>query len=247
MKTSVLSTKWRYKYATRSSLVFDDSLLRERPNKTNKFLSIINHVLLVNSGPIHKFELHVGRKLPIHEIEKWILFLSRRHLKVFVFSSTKYVDTPFGVSSSLFSCQSLTDLDLGRCSLLPPSTFGGFKKLKSLGLYSVVVCEAALERLISSSPVLERLTVSYCKDIHRLCVNAPNIQHLTITGCFIHLSLGNTTRLTVFSIETYDEDVEAEDVYFKNLLSGMPRIQRLDIGRRYLHVRAQCTSIFFFF
>ncbi|XP_061346443.1 F-box/FBD/LRR-repeat protein At1g13570-like [Gastrolobium bilobum] len=54
--TSILSRKWRYKWATVPNLVFDnDTLLYYTLDSSidmNKLVSYIDHVLLLHSGPI---------------------------------------------------------------------------------------------------------------------------------------------------------------------------------------------------
>jgi hypothetical protein len=61
VRTSVLSNKWRYKWTTVPNLVFDKQCVSA--NSRNPFFymrklsAIIDHVLLLYSGPINKFKL----------------------------------------------------------------------------------------------------------------------------------------------------------------------------------------------
>jgi len=61
-RTSVLSNKSRKKWSTLPDLVFDRQCVsaavsKDRSVIDNKFVRTINHVLLLHSGPINKFEI----------------------------------------------------------------------------------------------------------------------------------------------------------------------------------------------
>ncbi|KAK2398760.1 F-box/FBD/LRR-repeat protein [Trifolium repens] len=61
VRTSVLSNKWRNKWYTLPNLVFDKHCVSHVASKhplviENKFLKIVDHVLLVHSGAINMFK-----------------------------------------------------------------------------------------------------------------------------------------------------------------------------------------------
>jgi len=147
VRTSSLSTNWRYKWTTLPEIVFD----RECIAKTfeDKLPRIIDHVLLLHSGSIKKFKLsrlHIG----VTDVDRWTLCLTRRHVKEFVLEIWKDPNQPYEIHACLFSCQSLHHLELFNCWLIPPSTFQGFRNLKSLDLQHVTMIKDAFENLVSA-------------------------------------------------------------------------------------------------
>ncbi|KAF6156364.1 hypothetical protein GIB67_031485 [Kingdonia uniflora] len=76
-KTSVLSTKWRYKWAAVPQLKFYDYIDEIPANYS--IVNIIDHVLLLHIRPIHKFELShtcVNNMLSFRDMDRWIFVLS---------------------------------------------------------------------------------------------------------------------------------------------------------------------------
>ncbi|CAI8601765.1 unnamed protein product [Vicia faba] len=85
--TSVLSRKWGKKWSTQPDLVFDKRsvstlALEDLSIIRRKFLRMIDHVLLLHSGPINKFKLsNSGSNImgvnSLADIHRWILHLTR--------------------------------------------------------------------------------------------------------------------------------------------------------------------------
>ncbi|PRQ26565.1 putative F-box domain-containing protein [Rosa chinensis] len=71
VRTSVLSTKWRYKSAMLPHLVFD------APQQT--FADVVDHVLLSHIGPLYKFKI-VKKYIYFRDMDRWILHMSRNVL-----------------------------------------------------------------------------------------------------------------------------------------------------------------------
>jgi len=202
VRTSVLSNKWRCKWATIPNLVFN----RQCVSKTSifddpfldikgKLMEIIDHVLLLYSGPINKFEIsHCGVNL-ISEtaLDRWIFHLTKRSIKELVLQISER--KPYKIPLCLFSCQSLHHLTLYYCLLKPPSTIEGLKNLKSLDLDHVSMSQHAFENLISSCPLLEKLTLTELDGFTRIKIQAPNLKVLDIFGKFKDISFDNTFQL----------------------------------------------------
>ncbi|CAJ2675114.1 unnamed protein product [Trifolium pratense] len=204
-RTSVLSHIWRNKWSTLPDLMFDRQCVpaatSEDPSVSKiKFLRIIDDVLLLHSGPINKVQISAGYDLidmnSVADINRWILHLTKRSFKKLVLDF--WLDEPYKIPCCLFSCQSLHRLELYWCSLKPPTTFEGFRNLKSLHLEQVTMTQDAFEKLISGSPLLEKLKVAYLDGFTQINIHAPNIKCVQIIGKFEGISFDNTPQLAKY-------------------------------------------------
>jgi hypothetical protein len=144
----------------------------------------------------------------------------------------------------LFSCQSLQRLKLYGCGLKPPTTFEGFKNLKSIDLNFVMVAQDVFENLISGCPQLEELKLTEVEGLDQINVHAPNLMLFKIIGEFEGISFDNTFQLTTIAIYSW-LDLNSESNQRKphgrssNLLEffdHQPHIQSLDIGGYFFKV-----------
>ncbi|XVF73675.1 hypothetical protein PTKIN_Ptkin13bG0001800 [Pterospermum kingtungense] len=245
VRSSVLSRKWRYKWATIPNLVFEDQYLnassQDQTFIENKLVNIIDHVLLLHKGPIHKFKLSHRDLLGVTDIDRWILFISRSSIKEFILEIWK--GQLYKPPSCLFDCQNLIHLELFNCLLKPPLAFKGFKNLKSLDLQHITIVQDVFENLISSCPLLEKLTLMNFTGITHLNINAPNLQFFDIGGIFDDVSFQNTFHLAMVSIDLYvnidiNENV-APDSSSKLLrfFVNLPHIRRLEVQSFFLKAR----------
>ncbi|PNX98277.1 F-box/FBD/LRR-repeat protein [Trifolium pratense] len=180
VRTSVLSSKWRNKWYTIPNLVFDPNYVSEDP-------SIVDHVLLLHSGPINKFEISDLNHIPVNssvatDIDRWILHLIRRSIKELVLDLVLMDEVRYKIPWCLFSCQSLNRLELYSCWLKPPTTFEGLRNLTSLDLDHVTINQDHLEKLISGCPLLENLMLTDIDNITQLNVHAPKLKEFDILG-----------------------------------------------------------------
>ncbi|CAN0872817.1 F-box/FBD/LRR-repeat protein At1g13570, partial [Linum grandiflorum] len=244
VRTSSLSRKWRYKWAKIPNLVFDNHCVSSpSPDQTlikNKLVNIVDHVLLLHSGAIHKFKLSHRELVGVTDIDRWILHLSRRCIKEFILEIWK--GQRYKLPCCLFSYQNLTHLELFNCLLKPPSTFKGFRNLKSLDLQHITLAQDAFENLITSCPLLERLTLMNFDGFTHLKINAPNLQFFDIGGIFDDVSFKNTCQLTLVSIGLYvnlKNDRNLATGSSSKLLSffaNLPHIRRLEVQSYFLKV-----------
>ncbi|EYU28924.1 hypothetical protein MIMGU_mgv1a006986mg [Erythranthe guttata] len=238
VRTSVLSTRWRNKWALLTHLVFNDRSAIQFHDITALQHIIVNFVtrfLFLHDGPIHKFSLCTSYLQSSPDIDQWLLFISRKDVKELILELGE--GEWFRAPSSVFSCKNLTRLELVRCELDPPPNFKGFLFLKYLSLQQVLIPPDDVERLISSCPLLESLTLSYFDSLE-LTVRAPNLKYLILEGEFKDLCLANTPLLVAISVAMYMTDDIAEhfeqssSCNFDKLLGGVPNLERL-IGHIY--------------
>jgi hypothetical protein len=110
---------------------------------------------------------------------------------------------PYKIPLCLFSCQSLYHLQLFRCLVKPPTTFEGLMYLKILDLENVTVAQDALENLISSCPLLEKLIlVDLDHSFTQINIHAPNLKIFAITGKFESINFDNTSQLTMLASQS---------------------------------------------
>ncbi|XWS25711.1 hypothetical protein CRYUN_Cryun27aG0091000 [Craigia yunnanensis] len=242
VRTSVLSRKWRYRWATIPYLVFDNQCLnvssQDQTFIKDKLVNIIDHVLLLHKGPIHKFKLSHRDLLGVADIDRWILCISRSSIKEFILEMWK--GQRYKPPSCLFNCQNFIHLELFNCLLKPPLTFKGFKNLRSLDLQHITIVQDVFENLISSCPLLERLTLMNFTGVTHLSINAPNLQFFDIGGIFDDVSFQNTFHLALISIGLY-VDIDNDENDARNTSSkllkffvNLPHIRRLEVQSYFL-------------
>ncbi|KAG8366513.1 hypothetical protein BUALT_Bualt17G0087800 [Buddleja alternifolia] len=236
VRTSVLSTRWRYKWSSLTHLVFDDrSETNDKTIVQNRIVNFITRFLFLHDGPIHKFSLSSSYLQSSPDIDQWLLFISRKNVKELVLELGE--GEWFRAPSCVFSCKNLIRLELVRCELDPPVNFKGFLYLKYLSLQQVLIPPDDIECLISSCPLLESLTLSYFDSLE-LTVRAPNLKYLVLEGEFKDLCLENTPLLVAISVAMYMTDDIAEhfeqssSCNFDKFLGGVPKLERL-VGHIY--------------
>jgi hypothetical protein len=89
VRTSVLSTKWRYMWKSVPELEFCEdffSRFKYHDDPDLEISRIITEVLSLHNGPIYKFSLQISYSINFtittEYLSKWILFLSKRGIKV---------------------------------------------------------------------------------------------------------------------------------------------------------------------
>ncbi|PRQ22599.1 putative FBD domain, leucine-rich repeat domain, L domain-containing protein [Rosa chinensis] len=222
-------------------LEFDEFDWRERTNR--EFVNMIDHVLLVHIVPIRKFILRCTmNQVAPRDIDRWITHLSRNSIKELIINL--WIVQEYNIPFSLFSCQGLVRLELLECLLKPPSTFKGFKSLKSLQLHHVGMAQDAFENLIRCSPLLERLTLLSCDGVTGLRIDAPNLQYLEVLGEFDVVNLDSASSITEAEIwmGIGNDPIGVPAGWIpacssSNLLmifDHLPHIRRLEIRRHFL-------------
>lgn len=234
VRTSILSRRWRYRWASLPHLVFDDNCVESSAEKAvteNNMIKFITRVLFLHKGPIHKFKLSTTLLHSCPDIDQWLLFLSRNEIRELSLELGEA--NLYRMPSCLFSCRKLTSLELFRFELDPPLDFKGFTCLRTLILHDVSVPPESMEILITDCPLLENFTLSYFENAE-ISIAPPNLKYLCLEGDFLEVSLEYMPHLTDMSITLYMNDEAAEQLEHKSLfcnfskiLGGVPNIERL--------------------
>lgn len=203
VRTSVLSSKWKFKWAQLSQYVFDDkcfpSSLLHKVARWEFIRNIFEQIQLHNNGPIEKFKLSAYCRPKHSELEQWIQFLTERGVKELIL---EYFDSPkrFQLPLCLFSCPQLSRLELYGCLFKLPPSFNGFQGLVVLRLTEVSIDNDTLESLIVNCTVLEKLTLLRIDGASSLSVRNENLKCLEIDCYFDDICLRNSPLLTSVDI-----------------------------------------------
>ncbi|KAM0939183.1 putative F-box domain, FBD domain, leucine-rich repeat domain superfamily [Dioscorea sansibarensis] len=179
VRTSILSTKWRYVWASLRKLVFDDKDFISDEDFDDMFPEFVDRFLLLHDGPILQFHLMMEFELSA-TIDRWILVVSRKKVQNFRLVLSGPLDDMYEVHSSLFSCQELRHLWLANCSVTLPRNFKGLVKLKTLKLLDIDISDDDLSYLVSSSTQLQQLELIWSENGNSLDIEGKKGQKLTI-------------------------------------------------------------------
>uniref|UniRef100_A0A0E0JN83 F-box/LRR-repeat protein 15/At3g58940/PEG3-like LRR domain-containing protein n=1 Tax=Oryza punctata TaxID=4537 RepID=A0A0E0JN83_ORYPU len=112
----------------------------------------------------------------------------------------------YEVPTAVFSCKTLTKLELFSCRLRVPARLTGLRAVRSLQLRSVVASNADIRRVIAQCRAMEDLLI---QDIHKarsIVVWAPSLEKLCIDSFrSLRVSVKNAPRLDAAELSlSYD-------------------------------------------
>ena len=212
VRTSFLSRAWRYRCTTIPHLIFDlestDRVMEKYSQNDDaelqayRFVSVINKILLLHKGPILKFSLSIPRGYNfntriIHDyINQWISLLSKNGTKQLAMDNSSELEESNAHNFSL--------LDLSHLRLLgfwfryTPSC-GRFANLTHLEL---VEATYDFGQGIFYCPVLEKLTLIFCRGLFPNNFWAPNLKRLiqVYHGISSEYSLAGLEKLEEYSL-----------------------------------------------
>ncbi|XP_039118148.1 putative FBD-associated F-box protein At5g56690 isoform X2 [Dioscorea cayenensis subsp. rotundata] len=180
VRTSVLSSKWRYVWASMRKLVFDDKDFITDEDFDNMFAEFVDRFLLLHDGLIQKFHLMMEFELS-ETIDRWILVVSRKKVQNLKLVLSGPLDDMYKTHSSLFSCHELRHLCLENCSVILPRNFKGLGKLKTLKLHDIDISDDDLIYLVSSCTQLQQLELIWSENGNILDIEGKEGQKLTIS------------------------------------------------------------------
>ncbi|KAJ3705172.1 hypothetical protein LUZ61_008877 [Rhynchospora tenuis] len=229
-RNSILSSKWKDSWAEIPDLVFKEDCT---PSQLTR---IVDMVLLAHKGPITTFELD-GEYASDEAINRWLAILSQNAIKNLRLRFDIFEDCK--IPSSIFSCQKLEQLDISECSIDAPECFEGFKLLRNLSVSNCYLWGTTIEKLVSSCPLLENLTLSYIFEHDNILIRGPNLRRLSILGRFTHLSLEAPKLISasifrdcvpLFGYQTFDLVNDGSKSKILCALGQLSNIEDLEIG-----------------
>ncbi|KAL9145912.1 hypothetical protein ABFS82_13G075800 [Erythranthe guttata] len=165
VRTSILGQRWRHLWAYVPNLDFD-----------NENQETINRVMLLRKvQTLHTFLLYHKINCSPYQLDTWVTFAILRNVQ----KLHLYFRYQTALPRCLFTCETLVNLTLDSCGVVPSSGAVRLPRLKTLHL-SFVQFEAdeSLPHLISGCPVLEELVMEFLLDMVHCCISSPTIKFL---------------------------------------------------------------------
>ncbi|CAH1441126.1 unnamed protein product [Lactuca virosa] len=240
-RLSVLSKKWRHRWTTIRTLVFDKYFSSKFATNgylgCNGFIRIINTVLILHKGPILKFHLHIPNISldSFQEVDQFIALLSRNGVRELKLTNSNEC---YRLPSHLFSCLELTKLELQNCFFKQPLEFEGFLNLEELLLedidFGANLCGTKI-----NLPRLKKLILHTCTNVYNFNIKATKLQDLTVVACpdAMLLQLLDSSCLFVAWItfkRPVTNFVRVKKINLATMLSNLPRIEYFYINSHFL-------------
>ncbi|XP_059624188.1 F-box protein At4g22280-like [Cornus florida] len=204
VKTSVLSTKWKYHWTSITNFYFyyrtPFGMRRDNCDQSVKsFINFVYQVLLQSVSDMHKFRLRCENKCDNSHLSQWISIAILRHVReVDISLVNEHVMLP----RELWNCNTLVVLKLDGVFALNVPSMVCLPSLKILHLDKIKFSDDdSTERLVSSCPVLEDLALINCfwKNINVLNISALALKSLTIDSDLYDYNTFNYMYKIVFN------------------------------------------------
>ncbi|KAJ3686265.1 hypothetical protein LUZ61_015429 [Rhynchospora tenuis] len=160
VRTSALARSWRNLWTHLPCL----NLCNRRDRLRGKWTQRAYHLVSSLQGPLHYFQLDYYRQNPVPHEDSVLLqsLLDLLPQKGGVEKLDLIFDTKPLEKICLPSFHSLYVLNLSGCHVVLPTGFQGFRRLKTLSMHSVGICNDELNLLVRTSKNLTSLVISKC-------------------------------------------------------------------------------------
>ncbi|KAJ9559056.1 hypothetical protein OSB04_013670 [Centaurea solstitialis] len=240
VRTSTLSKDWRYKWTTMTSLVLDEQFSKKVKRygdfSHNGFIRSVNHFMILHSGPISKFSLHIPEmQLDIfQEINQWMVFLSRSGVRELVLTNSS---RRYKLPSHLSSFSELRKLKLENFTFMPPLKFEGLPNLEDLFLKDIDFRPGSCG-IQANLPELRKLSLYSCTNVCNFKIHAQKLESLvveTFPDAMLLRLLDSPclTRVAIRNLKSIVDSVPAERRNLAELLRNLPKIQCLIVDGQF--------------
>ncbi|CAH9098868.1 unnamed protein product [Cuscuta epithymum] len=179
VRTSVLSSNWKYTWTKLSHIKLDETLWpKTSVSKDSAFLTCVRrifHIVLNHEGPITEVTIALSKLKDCPEIDNLLLILSKSDVEGL---TLKIQAGQCLLPSSFFKCKNLKHVSLYSYRVHLPSNFTGFNQLLAIKMDLVSIGSEQLASLVSSCPLLEHLwlRISSTYTYESLEIHAPNLK-----------------------------------------------------------------------
>ncbi|XP_059671124.1 F-box/FBD/LRR-repeat protein At5g56420-like, partial [Cornus florida] len=188
VKTSVLSTQWKYHWTSITNFDFDDWLeckpaFEMCDQSVKSFINFVYRALRQSVSDMHKFRLTCNNIFDSWHINQWVSIAILRNVREFDISLLRNAGHLMVLPHELWTCNTLVVLKLEGAFVLNVPSLVCLRSLKILHLNAVkFLDDDSTGRLFSSCPVLEDLTMFRCcwENINVLNISALALKSLTI-------------------------------------------------------------------
>ncbi|KAL3642161.1 hypothetical protein CASFOL_012976 [Castilleja foliolosa] len=201
IRTCILSKSWRHVGSTRPKIEFLEEFFN---GDKQSFLSVIDSTLqryLDQNLSVHQFIICMWALDPqsISLLEKWIPILVRiMRVKTFHLCFNSERSDYFDLPSIVFQSQTLENLHLERCLLREKSIDSvRLNNLQTVRLDRVRIKEETFEKILSSCPLIEKVSLFGCNGLKTICVFKPrNLKHFAF-GDYYELNKEQDPSLSI--------------------------------------------------
>jgi hypothetical protein len=206
VRTSVLSKRWEYLWASIPNLVFK----RSSPEKREILMNFVERVLcLRESYAIKRFTLPCDVLSDAARVNTWISAVVRHNVQELDIDLDKFKGE-FSLPYCLFTCKTLTSLNLYMPYILKLPNTIWFSNLKNLTIEYVTFSDEYLtQQFFSGLPVLEELCLKECSwgGLKVVRLSAPRLHSLSITEYERpDLSYGDGCQIMIFAVQLKEFD-----------------------------------------
>ncbi|XP_065870003.1 F-box/LRR-repeat protein 25-like isoform X2 [Euphorbia lathyris] len=171
IRTGILSKRWENQWTQVPVLILDSAGM-----SFEKFLNFIDNTLILHDcSKINKFHLiyrYPSRNDP--QFSSKIRFATRKDVDELYLGSS---EQQYKLPNFLFNNASLVNLVTGNCIFMPNGKIS-WECLTKLVMTSCRFAEQAMELILSGTPLLKILNISYCFGFNKLVIASNSLENL---------------------------------------------------------------------